>query len=502
MKTKLFFLFSIFFFWNVNAQSQYLDLGFNIYGYLITDYRNKSNDEVGEIKLISDNSIIATSSTSFTDYLYYKGGLGVLKLNSTSGLNSNFGNQGKAINNFDSYHNSINPNDIEEYEDGGLLLLSNSGLMKYKNNGKLDSIFAFNGKQEIYTGATNKILKLSDGKFFTFGGNNVDLYIEKFTQEGFSDFSFGEKGVKVYDFGDYEEISDASLLNDGKILIAANSTKQITINNTDKYRYNILKKINQDGSLDPNFNFEFIFSDYYTPGKLTKMIVDPVQNYAYIILHIENCNDNILVVDLGTGNLVKTLFDISGYFPCWNGKFFDINDIAFYKGKLLLAGTQYSGNVKDLWIGSYNLDGTIDTSFANNGAFKNTFNNAILKNIQIYNDGSIYGGATYNNDILVFKLLNNIMLNVDETNNEKNIILVYPNPVENFLNAKIKNTQNKILDISVYDFSGKLLKKGLKDVNKNSSGDISLDLSFLKKGNYIINFSTESFSKSIKIVKK
>ena len=45
-------------------------------------------------------------------------------------------------------------------------------------------------------------------------------------------------------------------------------------NNTDKYRYNILKKINQDGSLDPNFNFEFIFSDYYTPGKLTKMIVD------------------------------------------------------------------------------------------------------------------------------------------------------------------------------------------------------------------------------------
>ena len=70
--------------------------------------------------------------------------------------------------------------------------------MKYKNNGKLDSIFAFNGKQEIYTGATNKILKLSDGKFFTFGGNNVDLYIEKFTQEGFSDFSFGEKGCLLY----------------------------------------------------------------------------------------------------------------------------------------------------------------------------------------------------------------------------------------------------------------------------------------------------------------
>jgi len=486
----------------VSGQTQYLDTNFNQSGYLVTDYWYKSYDETGKIKLMSDHSIIATSYTNITDYLYYKSGLSVLKLNPNNGFNADFGNLGKVINNFDSYQIYTSPKDLIEYDDGRLLFLTDKGLIKTEANGKLDSLFAFNGKQEIFSGATNKILKLSDGKFYTFGGNTTDLYIEKFTQDGFSDFSFGNKGVQVYDFGDYENIADAILLNDGKILLAANSTKQVTVNNTTKYRYNILKKINQDGSVDPNFNFEYIMSDYYSAGSLRKMIIDPVSNYAYVILHIQDCNDNILVVDLNTGNLVKTFFDVSGYFPCWNGKFFDINDIAFYKGKLLLAGSQYSSSSKDLWIGSYNLDGSMNTNFANNGSFKNTFSNAILKNIQISEDGSIYGGATYNDDILVFKLLNNIMLNVDNPSSERNITLAYPNPVKNTLNVRIKNTQNKNLDISVYDLSGRFIRNGLNGKNTNSSGDLILDLSFLKQGNYVLKFSGENYSESIKIIKK
>lgn len=71
---------------------------------------------------------------------------------------------------------------------------------------------------------------------------------------------------------------------------------------------------------------------------------------------------------------------------------------------------------------------------------------------------------------------------------------IYPNPVENIL--QIKN-ENKMSEITVYDLTGKVLKKVL--VNAEHS---ELNLSELSSGNYLLKIKEKETEKIYKIIKK
>ncbi|WP_160137906.1 T9SS type A sorting domain-containing protein [Chryseobacterium sp. c4a] len=493
-----------------HGQSQYLDSNFNGTGFLQTDYKSKSYDELSNIKL-SSNALYAFGRVAIQDYQAYESGFGVLKHNLTSGLNPTFGNQGKANYYFDSYHYAVSTRDVHAYADGSFLILSDLGLTKIDQNGVLDPNFAFHGKQDFEYGQKTytRLLVLPNNKIYVFGQKGDDLYIERYNPDGFFDFSFGSQGTLTIDIGSLDIINDAKLLNDGKILITGYSQKQINPSGTS--RYNFIRKINQDGTLDPAFNYDDIPSIYDNPGYFKKMLVDDSNTYAYIINKVSECDHRVLKVNLQT--LVSSNIFLNPSGTPWlcsnlNPKYV-INDILLDGNKIYIAGTEKVSANNSMWLTRYNLDGIMDVTFANQGKFNyftysGNLNSPVddvvnLESIQLAPDGSLYGGGRFNNDFLVFKILKSLTLDVNESkSNKNNIINVYPNPVKDILLAENKSLTG-LIQVSVYDMSGKLLKKQSLDADHDK---VSIDLSGLVTGNYVIKYEAKNFSQSVRIIKK
>jgi len=506
MKTKL--LFSIFlgllFF--SQAQVKYLDSNFNTVGFSVTDYRSDSYDSFFKLKINNTKDAIFTfSSLSLSNFTFYESGFSVLKHNLTNGLNSNFGVAGKSHYYADSYHSIFNPNDIYEYSDGSFLILGMSETLrmaKIDKSGNPDPAFGFNGQQVSETAASNKILMLPDGKFYTFGRKADNLCIEKFTANGFADFSFGNQGELVYDLGTNEEIVDAELLNDGKILLIANSIENANSTPNYNYRRNILRKMNPDGSLDPSFSYNQGTS-FLNTGIFRKAELSADNTYVYVLNKVETCVDNILKINLLTQSLELIIKDnrSHSFFACSDGDDFDIEDIILAGEKIFVAGN--AG--QNIFVYQFNTDGTLDSSFADQGKFiyspGKSSDEKELEDIELADDGGIYGGATLNRDILVFKILKNFYLSSDEIRENKNVILLYPNPVANNANLLISSKSSKNISIQIFDFSGKLVKSFAKKITSGEN-KVELDLANLPTGNYVVNCSSGDFSQSIHMIKK
>jgi len=88
----------------------------------------------------------------------------------------------------------------------------------------------------------------------------------------------------------------------------------------------------------------------------------------------------------------------------------------------------------------------------------------------------------------------NTTLSVDDFLNE-NDILIYPNPVKDFINVKMPSNENKLI-IAFFDVLGKQILEHF--INSNYS---QIDISSLSKGIYIINAKSKNSAKSFKLIK-
>lgn len=492
----------------IKSQMQYLDANFNTSGYISSDYRNKSSDELLKIRFSNDNNFIyGLGNISISDYKSYESGLGIIKYNLNTGLNQSFGNFGKQHYYIDTYENAPPNYDSYHFPNGSLLILSSSGLYKIDNNGNLDQSFGFNGKQQLEIKCSGrKILMLSNGSFFVFGNKQVnydnDLYIQKFNADGFPDDSFGNMSVKIYNLGTMEDIVDAQLLNDGKILITANSKKQVNSNTYYNYRYSILRKMNLNGDFDTTFEYNYI--PYLSGGEFLKSILSDDQNFLYVAMY-----DRILKINLQNSTIVQSYGNLSTSPFGWSN--FKIADFTIKNNKIYIAGgysqnPYSSSDVYNNWIQCYNMDGTLDTSFANQGSFiyfQSTEPTSSAKSILVADDGSVYCATSRNSDYLLYKILPALTLNTSDFNYKNTQILyIYPNPVIDTVTANLVLEKPQKLDIQVFDLSGKLIKQFSNLSTVKGKNEIKVNLSDLPVGNYMLNFITNEYSQSVKIIKK
>lgn len=80
-----------------------------------------------------------------------------------------------------------------------------------------------------------------------------------------------------------------------------------------------------------------------------------------------------------------------------------------------------------------------------------------------------------------------VIENCESGNN--NSFIIYPNPVSDFVNIRAKNSKESIninIPYQIYDFNGKLIKE---DILRNQS---AIDVSYFKKGHYILNIGNIS----------
>lgn len=105
--------------------------------------------------------------------------------------------------------------------------------------------------------------------------------------------------------------------------------------------------------------------------------------------------------------------------------------------------------------------------------------------------------ATYMNMHFYTDIFNSPLLSTVENNYSKNKIIIYPNPINNFIIIQNKENTAENFDYKIVDLTGRIVKNG------NSKFNNEINIESLQNGNYIIQIETKSGEKmSEKLIKK
>ena len=277
-------------------------------------------------------------------------------------------------------------------------------IARYNKNGSLDTSFDGDGKliassfMEIHDATV-----LPDGKFLTVGTKDENFALARYNSDGSLDKAFGKNGLATYDSGYADDAWSVNVLADSRILVTGR----------DGY-YGAFAAIryNADGSLDKTFSSDgvagggiygssrsaavqldgkiILAGDYYGDFGLARLnrdgSVDNTFNGGAITTALGGSQDIIYAVKVlsngkifaagsSDGNFaaarynfdgsLDTTFSDDGMVVTDLGGTETLTDfVALADGKFVMGG--YDGN-KDFLVARYNADGTLDTTFSEDG---------------------------------------------------------------------------------------------------------------------------------------
>ncbi|MCO6163849.1 T9SS type A sorting domain-containing protein [Flavobacterium sp. NRK F7] len=277
----------------------------------------------------------------------------------------------------------------------------------FGTNGIVTTNFPLNGLDEI-----QKLLTQPDGKIIAIGNtrnatNFYDIGIARYLENGTLDPSFGTAGVDGITILDIQNeqntVTDAFLQSDGKFVVL--SSLKYANNTTDI----VLTRFLSNGTVDTSFgtNGSTIFGINTNPEdneagygilKLADDRILVVGTYeedtattpVYTLLTVFTTNGS---VDVTFGTNGYLTFNIGNDNYSYADKAVQLND-----GKIVFCGT-YTSNVTNddnAFVAKINLDGSLDTTFANNGVFTLDLNTALslysydsAVNLAVSTDGKI-----------------------------------------------------------------------------------------------------------------
>jgi hypothetical protein len=82
-----------------------------------------------------------------------------------------------------------------------------------------------------------------------------------------------------------------------------------------------------------------------------------------------------------------------------------------------------------------------------------------------------------------------------------NNLVMFPNPFTDYISLKVNSSQKAKLRITIYDGSGRALKKQLNDLHPGDNIIIVSGLQFLSKGTYIIKTENGIETLQYKLIK-
>ncbi|WP_051385046.1 T9SS type A sorting domain-containing protein [Flavobacterium enshiense] len=186
--------------------------------------------------------------------------------------------------------------------------------VRYNSNGSLDDTFGENGKVTTGLGSaddySNSIAIQRDGKIVLAGESNGDFALARYNSNGILDNTFGENGKVITDVvEDIDSGKSVAIQSDDKIIVAGVGR------NFDSSDSNFaLMRYNSNGSLDNSFD-----------------------------------HDGKVITDFGSSNSFGTAVNIQS------------------DGKVVMAGSTWDGFQYDFALVRYNINGSLDNTFGNNG---------------------------------------------------------------------------------------------------------------------------------------
>jgi uncharacterized delta-60 repeat protein len=335
------------------------DNSFNSNGKQVTDFGSSSDDYINAITIQSDGKLVATGYTNDGVHTY----LAASRYNANGTPDNSFDGDGVAITDFGSTRDIARGLVVQG--DGKILLAGSAGdsigIVRYNADGTLDNTFNGSGKLITAVGSVDSASSIAlepDGKIVV-GGNSL----LRLNSNGTPDVTFNGTGIVTPSFG----FNALVIQNDGKIIIAGGGVS------------GIIARYNSDGSTDNAFgNDGNGIQSFYSPDPYFlylksikiqadgKIVAAGYQEYNY-----RGIRASFLLVRLnadGThdpafGNNGEVLTSIGGTYLDYGSSLVITSD-----NKIIVAGSSYNGSSDNFTMVQYNIDGTVDSSFGQNGA--------------------------------------------------------------------------------------------------------------------------------------
>ncbi|MBS1745724.1 MAG: hypothetical protein JST21_06115, partial [Bacteroidetes bacterium] len=314
-------------------------------------------------------------------------------------LDSTFGTGGKVIFSPDY---GIDCFGVAKQSDEKIICVS-SGITvsRFSKDGILDTTFGINGLTLIddsiysfvigYAGAVqadDKIIVAGYGIKGQFEETNYDMIIARLTADGKIDSSFGVNGIAIADYGKGDIAYDIAIQPDGKIIIQGSSSGYF---NTLRYLPN--------GTLDASFGGQGYAITQFSGLATGEAVV--LQPDGKIIAAGHDLDKILLVRYMPDGSLDETFGDngtVRSDLTNYSDNALDM--VLQPDGKIIVGGYITSIIKGSALLVRYNNNGSLDSSFGNNGFTIHTVGYASdAKSIQLQSDGKIITAGGYNESL-------------------------------------------------------------------------------------------------------
>lgn len=330
--------------------------------------------------------------------------------------------------------------------------------------GVLDPSFGNSGKVVTSFGEENSFMKAlviqSDGKILA-GGNVVvqghsQFGLARYNSDGIPDLTFGIGGksaVLVSDFHMY--LLSIALQSDGKIVA---SGKLFNADQSDSQP--VLVRYNDDGTLDTAFGNQGMVIAFEN-GDVIEIQAITLQSNGKIIAagYVTNQSvySNFLLLRFNSNGTPDSDFGVNGVINMrFRAKDYAKSVTILNDGKILVAGTSSdvwnNGYDFDFIVAKFNVDGTLDTSFGDNGktivGIANEGEGAMYMKVQP--DAKIMVAGEHNGDSYGFEQVRLLSNGIPDTDFGKNGIVLTALPAS-YMQAVATQVDGKIVATGYYN---------------------------------------------------
>lgn len=290
----------------------------------------------------------------------------------------------------------------------GLFILPGFIFAQY---GTLDTTFDLDGKKIISFATPNDygefVLIQPDNKIIVGGrssltGGNLSFSLARLNTSGSFDNTFGTSGKVTTSYGTegFEALSGA-LQQDEKIVVVGNAFTNASVG----YSQIAVVRYNSNGSLDTTFDTDgMVFTQIPTSNEDFAKAVK-IQPDGKILVGVQskiNFNWDFAILRYNSDGSLDTTFDADGIVRNQSPEQDVIYDIALQNDGKIVAVGFVNNTDNDVYVGRYNANGSIDTSFATNGFF--TFDFASNHNyafaVAVASDNKIIICGNYQNGVI------------------------------------------------------------------------------------------------------
>ena len=218
----------------------------------------------------------------------------------------------------------------------------------------------------------------------TLTGSNVSSNSTTPTSDGVLDSTFGTGGIVTTNFGGFDKAKDVAIQSDGRIVVVGRTGDQ------DDNNFVVVRYL-PNGSLDPSFSSDGMVITDLSPSHDRATSV-AIQDDGKLVVGGSSSDSSFAIVRYNTDGSLDTTFSSDGVVETDFGSEALGSDLAIQSdGKIVIVGSVGQTGDEDFGLARFNIDGTLDTSFSQDGLVTTNFSQFadLASSVVIQEDGKI-----------------------------------------------------------------------------------------------------------------